>query len=51
MQSETTEPWFQLCKLAAVEQDPAKVLMLIQEICRLLKEKEAWLKRTVGSGR
>jgi hypothetical protein len=32
--------------LAAVEQDPAKLLMLIQEICGLRKEKETWLKRT-----
>ena len=36
-----------MCQLAAVEQDPAKMLMLVQEICRLLKEKETWLKRTL----
>ena len=47
MQSKTTEPWFQLCQLAVVEQDPAKMLMLVQEISRLLKEKETWLKRTL----
>jgi hypothetical protein len=41
------ELWFQLCERAAVEQDPAKLLMLVQEICRLLKEKETWLKRSV----
>ena len=47
MQGKTKEHWFQLCQLAAVEQDPAKMLMLIQEICRRLKEKETWLKRTL----
>jgi hypothetical protein len=49
MPPETTEPWFQLCNLAAVEEDPVKLLMLVQEICRLLKEKEASLKRTIRS--
>ncbi|PYX28100.1 MAG: hypothetical protein DMG80_17230 [Acidobacteria bacterium] len=39
----TNEPWFQLCQLAMVEEDPAKMLMLVQEISRLLKEKETWL--------
>jgi len=39
------EHWFQLC--AVVEKDPAKLLTLVQEICRLLKEKETWLKRSV----
>jgi hypothetical protein len=47
MQDKSKERWFQLCHLAAVEQDPAKMLMLVQEICRLLKEKEIWLKRTL----
>ena len=41
------EHWFQLWELAVVEKDPAKLLMLVQEICRLLKEKETWLKRSV----
>ena len=39
MPLKTTEPWFQLCNLAAIEEDPVKLLMLVQEICRLLKEK------------
>jgi hypothetical protein len=47
MQDGDKECWFQLCELAAVEEDPAKLLMLVQEICRLLKEKETWLKRSV----
>ena len=45
MQSETREPWFQLCHLAAVEQDPAKVLVLVTEIDRLLEEWKARAKR------
>src|SRR6266404_4995055 len=47
VQDRTKEPWFQLCQLAAVERDPAKMLMLVQEICRLLKEKETLLRRTL----
>ena len=50
MQDRTKERWFQLCQLAVEEQDPAKLLMLVQEISRLLKEKETWLKRTLKSG-
>ena len=49
MPDETEEAWFQLCKLAAIEEDPAMLLMLVQEIRRLLKEKEAWLKRALDS--
>jgi hypothetical protein len=45
MQSETREPWFQLCHLAAVERDPAKVLVLVTEIDRLLEEWKARAKR------
>jgi hypothetical protein len=47
MPRETTEAWFQLCNLAAVEEDPVKLLMLVQEICRLLKDKEESLKRII----
>lgn len=35
----------ELCKLAAVEQDPVKMLELITEINRLLLEKEQRLVR------
>jgi hypothetical protein len=35
--------------LAAIETDPMKLLMLVQEVCRLLKEKEQSLKRTIRS--
>ena len=34
------ERWMQLCERAANEKDPAKVLELVQEINRLLEEKE-----------
>ena len=34
------DPWVRLCKQAAVEQDPKKLLELTDEINRLLKEKE-----------
>jgi len=51
MPTETKESWFHLCKLAAVEEDPAKLLMLVQEICRLLEEKKVSLKRMVKSGK
>ncbi len=40
MEGETKERWFQLAQLAAVEQDPQKLLVLVQEINRLLEEKE-----------
>jgi hypothetical protein len=40
MEGETKERWFQLAQLAAVEQDPEKLIALVQEINRLLDEKE-----------
>ena len=38
------EQWRRLCEQAAVEQDPARLLELIQEIDRLLGEKDKRLK-------
>jgi len=38
------EEWFRLCEKAAVEKDPEKLLVLCQEISRLLEEKEKMLK-------
>ena len=32
--------WMELCEQAAVEQDPTKLLALVEEINRLLLEKE-----------
>ena len=33
------EQWMRFCELAAVEQDPEKLLTLVKEINRLLEEK------------
>lgn len=45
MQGETGERWRKLCEEAAVEQDPERLLLLAQEISRLLDEKEQRLKK------
>jgi hypothetical protein len=38
------EPWMDLCEQAAVEQDSERLLLLAQEIVRMLGEKEERLK-------
>ena len=43
MEDQTKERWYQLCALAAVENDPAKLLLMMTEINRLLTEKEQLL--------
>ena len=45
MQDEKGERWEMLCKLAAVEQDPEKLLELAAAIERLLSEKEERLRK------
>jgi hypothetical protein len=40
MQGETKERWERLCQQAAVEQDSDRLVKLVQEINRLLAEKE-----------
>jgi hypothetical protein len=45
MKGKTLEEWEKLCQLAAVEQDPERLMAIIQEIDRLLSEKEQRLKR------
>lgn len=40
MQGEQKERWMRLCELAAVEQDPQKLLKLVAEINDLLEAKE-----------
>jgi hypothetical protein len=45
MQGKTGELWFELCAKAAQEQDPDKLLKLVEEINRLLQEKESRLQR------
>ena len=51
MEGEIKERWFQLAQLAAVEQDSEKLIVLVQEINRLLDEKEERLnQRRRGAG-
>lgn len=45
MQGETRERWMQLCEQATVEQDPETLIGLVQEIDRMLGEKEDRLLR------
>lgn len=45
MQGQERERWEQLCKLAADERNPDRLMELIDEINRLLEEKEQRLKR------
>jgi hypothetical protein len=40
MQGPNLEQWQELCRQAAIEQDPAKLMALTSEIIRLLNEKE-----------
>lgn len=42
---QTREPWMDLCEQAAVEHDSDRLLLLAQEIVRLLDEKENRLKQ------
>lgn len=39
MNEQTKERWLQLCEQAAVEQDPERLLKLVNEISRILDEK------------
>ena len=41
------EHWLELCEQAAVEQDPKKLMVLVEELNRLLKEKEQRVKSGV----
>jgi hypothetical protein len=40
MQGETKERWLELCARAAIEQDPKRLMELIEEINELLEAKE-----------
>ena len=46
MQGEQKELWVELCKQASIEQDPKKLMELVEEINRLLDRK---LDRLTGS--
>jgi hypothetical protein len=43
------EHWLELCEQAAVEQDPKKLMELVEEINRLLQEKEQRLRKPQGA--
>lgn len=45
MQGKTKETSLEFCEQAAVEQDPDKLLQLVNEINRMLEEKETRLQR------
>ena len=49
LKGETLEVWQKLCSQAATEQDPARLLELINEINRLLDEKEKRLQKQQGA--
>lgn len=40
VKGENKKCWKQLCELAAVEQDPKRLMALVEEITRVLDEKE-----------
>jgi len=44
MEGDRLERWQELCAQAATEQDPDRLLVLVQEINRLLEDKEKRLK-------
>jgi len=45
MEGAVKERWMEVCELVTKEQDPQKFLALIEELNRLLEEKEERLKR------
>lgn len=51
MQGQEKADWMRLCEQAAVEQDPQKLLKLVQEINRLLSEKQDRLDKTGSDNR
>jgi hypothetical protein len=40
MEGAVNQRWLEFCELAAKEQDPKKLLLLVEEINRVLEEKE-----------
>jgi hypothetical protein len=45
MEGKTKERWMYFCEQAAVEQDPDKLLQLVEKINQMLEEKENRLQR------
>ena len=50
MHGDKKERWMELCAQAAVEQDPEKLHLLVEEVDRLLQEKEDRLKQPYVAG-
>ena len=44
--TENTERWMELAAQASVEQDPDKLLKIVEELLQLLEEKERRLRKT-----
>jgi hypothetical protein len=44
MQGKETERWLELCEQASTEQDPIRLSELVEEVERLLQEKQERLK-------
>lgn len=45
MQGKTKERWMQLCEQASIERDPKRLMKLVEEIARMLGEKEQRIQR------
>ena len=45
MQGKVKEDWIQLCEQVAIETDPARMIVLVRELNRMLDEKEKRLER------
>ena len=49
MEGDAKERWLELAELAAREQNPDKMVAIVEEINRILEEKERRLKASRGS--
>ena len=45
MQGKVKEEWIVLCEQVAIEKDPARMIVLVRELNRMLDEKEERLQR------
>ena len=50
MQGENAERWRELCEQVIVEQNSDRLMKLVQELTRLLEQKETRLRNHVQSG-
>jgi len=49
MANQQKEHWLELAERASAEQDPKKLLVLVQELNRLLDEREARVRAKAGT--